>query len=273
MAKTNSEQPKKRRQSGRRKTKAQLAEIEAARITEQAKGQTQERPVRTMKSAEDWLNDTAVMGIFYDGLLVTAESDIDVSRATIIIDRNHPDAEYAAESLTATGANVIIDERVPVENPSLSKAPLPEPDPNFAESLPPVDYIYPADDLFDSTNPLFAANLIASREDAKAREREYSEAERKRMLEADMEYARMFAPNTDKYAGMSKTEEYERRAVEFYRTTVRKTRSRLNKAQVAELQEVYNFLFADNIKIGSCDLCAVRCYSKIEKLLQKRKLI
>lgn len=267
MAKTNSEQPKKRRQSGRRKTKAELAEIE------KKKNQTQEQPVRTMKSAEDWLNDTAVMGIFYDGLLVTAESDIDVSRATIIIDRNHPDAEYAAESLTATGANVILDERVPGENPSLSKAPFPEPDPHFHENLPKVDYIYPADDLFDSTNPMFAANLIAKREDAKAREREYSEAERKRMIEADMEYARMFAPEQNKYAGMSKTEEYERRAVEFYRNTVRKTRSRLNKAQTAELQEVYNFLFADNIKIGSCDLCAVRCYSKIEKLLQKRKLI
>jgi len=61
--------------------------------------------------------------------------------------------------------------------------------------------------------------------------------------------------------------------VEFYRNTVRKTRSRLNKAQVAELQEVYNFLFSDNIHINSCDLCAVRCYSKVEKYLQKKKLI
>ena len=272
MAKTNSEQPKKRRQSGRRKTKAQLAEIEAARIAEQAKGHTQEQPVRTMKSAEEWINDTAVMGIFYDGLLVTAESDIDVSRATIIIDRNHPDAEYAAESLTATGANVILDERVPGENPSVTEAKFPEPDPNFAESLPPVNYIYPTGgDSID--DPMFAANLLAGREDAKAREREYSEAERRRMLEADMEYARMFAQNTDKYAGMSKTEEYERRAVEFYRTTVRKTRSRLNKAQAAELQEIYNFIFKTNEKIGKCDLCAVRMYSKVEKHLQKKKLI
>jgi hypothetical protein len=267
MAKQKVEGPKKKRQSGRRKTKAELAEIE------KKKNQTQEPPTRDIKSIEDMLNDTAVMGIFYDGLLVTAESDIDVSRATIIIDRNHQDAEMAAEALSSTGANVILDERVPVENPSLSKAPFPEPDPHFGESLPVVDYIYPADDLFDSTNPMFAANLLAEREDAKAREREYSEAERKRMIEADMEYARMFAPNTDKYAGMSKTEEYERRAVEFYRNTVRKTRSRLNKAQAAELQEIYNFIFKTNEKIGRCDLCAVRMYSKVEKHLQKKKLI
>jgi hypothetical protein len=267
MAKQKVEGPKKKRQSGRRKTKAELAEIE------KKKNQTQEPPTRDIKSIEDMLNDTAVMGIFYDGLLVTAESDIDVSRATIIIDRNHPDAEMAAEALSSTGANVILDERVPAENPSLSKAPFPEPDPHFGESLPGVDYIYPADDLFDSTNPMFAANLLASREDAKAREREYSEAERRRMLEADMEYARMFAPNTDKYAGMSKTEEYERRAVDFINSTARKTRTRLNKAQQLELLEIYNFLFALNEKRLGCDLCFIRYYSSVEKYLRKKKLI
>lgn len=264
MQMKNTEQPKKKRQSGRRKTKAERDAIEQSKVITQT---------LATRSIEDMLNDTAVMGIFYDGLLVTAESDIDVSRATIIIDRNHPDAEYAAESLTATGANVIIDERVPVENPSVTEAKFPEPDPNFHEKLPKVDYIYPADDLFDSTNPLFAANLIAEREDAKAREREYSETERKRMLEADMEYARMFAPERDKYRGMSKTEEYERRAVDFINSTARKTRTRLNKAQAEELQEIYNFIFKTNEKIGRCDLCAVRMYSKVEKHLQKKKLI
>lgn len=267
MAKQNVEGPKKKRQSGRRKTKAELAEIE------KKKNQTQEQPVGTMKSTEDWLNDTAVMGIFYDGLLVTAESDIDVSRATIIIDRNHPDAEMAAEALSSTGANVILDERVPVENPSVTEAKFPEPDPHFHEKLSKVDYIYPADDLFDSTNPLFAANLLASREDAKAREREYSDAERRRMIEADMAYARMFAPNTDKYAGMSKTEEYERRAVEFINNTARKTRTRLNRAQQIELLEIFNFLMSTNEKRLGCDLCFIRYYSSVEKYLRKKKLI
>jgi hypothetical protein len=264
MQMKNTEQPKKKRQSGRRKTKAERDAIEQSKVITQT---------LATRSIEDMLNDTAVMGIFYDGLLVTAESDIDVSRATIIIDRNHPDAEMAAEALSSTGANVILDERVPAENPSLSNAPFPEPDPHFGESLPVVDYIYPADDLFDSTNPMFAANLLANREDAKAREREYSEAERRRMLEADMEYARMFAPNTDKYAGMSKTEEYERRAVDFINSTARKTRTRLNKAQQLELLEIYNFLFALNEKRLGCDLCFIRYYSSVEKYLRKKKLI
>ena len=258
------EQPKKKRQSGRRKTKAELAAIE------KAKQSTQEEPKRSM---EDLLNGTAVIGVVQDGRLVLDPDLIDMSKATIFVDRNHPDAEMASDAFVRQGSNVILEDRPKFEDPVVTEGSAPDIDPHFQENLPAVEYIYPADDLFDSDNPLFAANLLAERQDAKAREREYSEAERNRMIEADMEYARRFAPNTDKYAGMSKTEEYERRAVEFYRTTVRKTRSRLNKAQVAELQEVYNFLFADTIKIGSCDLCAVRCYSKIEKLLQKRKLI
>lgn len=258
------EQPKKKRQSGRRKTKAELAAIE------KAKQSTQEEPKRSM---EDLLNGTAVIGVVQDGRLVLDPDLIDMSKATIFVDRNHPDAEMASDAFVRQGANVILEDRPKFENPTVTEGAAPDIDPHFQENLPVVEYIYPADDLFDSTNPLFAANLIASREDAKAREREYSEAERKRMIEADMEYARRFAPNTDKYAGMSKTEEYDARAVEFYRNTIRKTRSRLSKAQAEELQDIYNFIFKTNEKVGKCDLCAVRMYSKVEKYLQKKKLI
>lgn len=258
------EQPKKKRQSGRRKTKAELAAIE------KAKQSTQEEPKRSM---EDLLNGTAVIGVVQDGRLVLDPDLIDMSKATIFVDRNHPDAEMASDAFVRQGANVILEDRPKFEDPVVTNGSAPDIDPHFQENLPAVEYIYPADDLFDSTNPLFAANLIASREDAKAREREYSEAERKRMIEADMEYARRFAPNTDKYAGMSNTEMYDARAVEFYRNTIRKTRSRLSKAQAEELQDIYNFIFKTIERIGKCDLCAVRMYSKVEKYLQKKKLI
>ena len=265
MKKQTIEQPKKKRQSGRHKTKAQVAAMEAA------KNSTQEEPKRTM---EELLNGTAVMGVVQDGRLVKDPSLIDMSKATIIIDRNHGDAEMAAESFRLAGANVILDEAPKFDNPVVTEAATPDVDPNLHESLPKVDYIYPFDPLMDPENPLFASVLLAERQDARIQQVQYSDAERARMLEADMEYARRFTPDPEyKYAGMSQTERYEARAVEFIKNTNRRTRTRLSKAQQNELVEIYNFLFSLNEKPGSCDLCFIRIYSKVEKYLYKKKLI
>lgn len=255
-----------KRKSGRHKTKAQIEEAERSKS---------KRP----KSVEEWLDDGIVLGVVYDGLLVTRETEIDLEKSTIVINSADARAAEAAEVLYSTGANVILSEAPPVSNKIVTEAFVDGPNTEFKSTLEepePLFDVYVERSLpaeRDPEHPIFASVLLAERQDALSREREYTDEERNAILAADMEYARMFEPYDDKYAGMSKTEEYERRAVEFYRNTVRKTRSRLNKAQAAELQEVYNFLFADNIKIGSCDLCAVRCYSKLEKLLQKRKLI
>lgn len=265
MAKTNSEQPKKKRQSGRRKTKAELAAIE------KAKQSTQESPNRSM---EDLLNGSAVIGVVQDGRLVLDPDMIDMSKATILVDRNHPDAEIASEAFVRQGSNVILEDRPKFEDPVVTNGSAPDIDPHFQENLPVVEYIYPFDPMHDSNNPMFAANLLAERQDAILQEKRYSLEQERKLLDLEIELAGLYAPKAeDKYNGMSNTEMYERRAVEFYRNTIRKTRSRLSKAQVEELQDIYNFLMSDNIRLGRCDLCACRCYAKIEKYLQKKKLI
>ncbi len=265
MAKTNSEQPKKKRQSGRRKTKAELAAIE------KAKQSTQEEPKRSM---EDLLNGTAVIGVVQDGGLVLDPDLIDMSKATIFVDRNHPDAEMASDVFVRQGSHVILEDRPKFENPVVTEGAMPDIDPHFQENLPAVEYIYPFDPMHDSNNPLFAANLLAERQDALLKEKRYSADQERKLLDLEIELAGLYHDTKpDPNAGLSQTEIYERRAVEFYRNTIRKTRSRLSKAQVAELQEIYNFLMSDNIHLGSCDLCACRCYAKIEKYLQKKKLI